>query len=127
MRILISLTLNEVINLGQVLKKIVDKPFKGNIAFKISRLAREIGKEINLFEKEQNKILQRYAQRDKEGNIIYTEDKYLKISSPEEYNEEIKKLIESRIEINVEKIPYEFLDTIEISPADLIILDCVIN
>lgn len=127
MRILIEITLGEIINLTPALKTLMEKSFKGNIAFKISRLARELNKETILFEEEQNKILQRYAEKDEEGNIVYSSDKYIKVSSPNDYNEEINKLLKTKVEINAGKIPSEFLEAIEISPADLMLLDCIIE
>lgn len=124
---MIKLTLKDVINLIPALRDLIQKPFKGTIAFKISRLIRELNKETALFEEEQTKILERYALRDEEGKMIYTSENYIKVSSPDEYNEEIQKLLNIEVEINAEKIPSEFLDEIEISPASLMLLDCVIE
>ena len=47
---MITMTVNDLLNVIPILRELLNKPFKGSTAFKLARLMRELDKETKLFE-----------------------------------------------------------------------------
>lgn len=125
---MIKLRIEDVFNSIPVLRELSEKPFKGAMTFKITRLIRELDKEISIFEEARNKIANEYAERDEEGNFVIV-DNNIKIQEDkiQQCNEELMSLMNTEIEINADKIPVSAFDDIEISPSQAIIIDELIE
>ena len=126
MRILINLTLSNAVGLVPILRQVMNKNFKGSVSFKIGRLVRELDKELKLFEKEREKLIEKYAEKDEKGNLIFT-GKNVKILDTIQFNKEIEELLSNELNINAEKIDIEVFDDIEISPEQAMILEYIIK
>ena len=55
---MITMTVNDLLNVIPVLRELLNKPFKGATAFKLARLMRELDKETTLFEEFHHKNFQ---------------------------------------------------------------------
>lgn len=126
MRILINLTLSNAVGLVPILRQVMNKNFKGSVSFKIGRLVRELDKELKLFEKEREKLIEKYAEKDEKGNLIFT-GKNVKILDTIQFNKEMEELLSNELNINAEKIDIEIFDDIEISPEQAMILEYIIK
>lgn len=126
MRILINLTLSDAVGLVPILRQVMNKNFKGSVSFKIGRLVRELDKELKLFEKERERLIEKYAEKDGNGNLIFT-GKNVKILDISSFNKEIQELLDNRLEINAEKIDIEVFNDIKISPEQAMILEYIIK
>lgn len=102
------------------------KNFKGSVSFQIGRLARELDKELKLFEKERENLIKKYAEKDENGNLIFIE-KNVKILDTNAFNYEMQELLDSDLNINAEKIDIEVFEDIEISPEQAMILEYIIK
>ena len=118
-KIMINVSLGEIINAFPFLNKISSNSFVGKDAFKIGRLVREITKEYELFEKSRKEIIEQYAERDSENNIII-EDNNVKIPLHlrDECNSKLEELLNERVDVNIEKLSFDILNNIEFTPIE---------
>lgn len=126
---MIKLTMNELLNIIPVLRELSTKPFKGVITFKIARLIRELDKETNLFEDARQQLAEKYGIYKEDGTLEVFEDGTVKIQENkiEECNAEIAALLSTEIEINAEKISAEAFNDIDITPAQAITIESLIE
>lgn len=120
---MITVKLNDVLNSEETLKKLMDVPMKGKVAYKIARIAREVDKESQLFNDGRNKLIEKYAERDEENNFILNNDgqAYIDIENSEkveQFSNELKELLETEIEVNAEKLTLDDLDEAGLTPKD---------
>ena len=125
---MIKVTINEILNVIPILQELINKPFKGNITFKIARLIRELEKENFLFEESRLKLANKYGMKNQKGELNISEGVIkLQEDKIEECNEELTNLLLTEVEINAEPLPIEVFNDIEISPAQAVILEKFIN
>lgn len=122
---MITLTINEIMNSVPVLEKISQVNINGVFAFKIARMIRELNKEIELFEKQRVEMIEKYCERDEEGQMVMIDESQVKIKEEniQKYNDELREILGTEVEINVETVPLDNLSEIKISPQDALFID----
>lgn len=126
---MITMTVNDLLNVIPVLRELSNKPFKGATTFKIARLMREIDKESTLFEESRQKLAEKFGARDEDNQLVILEDGSIKLQEDRitECNEEMMNLLATEIEINADKIPASAFDDIEITPTQVMAVDVLIE
>lgn len=126
---MIIMTIRDLLNIIPVLKELLEKPFKGAIAFKLARLVRELDKESSLFEFSRQKIAEKYGLRDENNNLITDEEGNIKLQQDKINlcNEEMMNLLNTEITISADKIPISAFEDIKITPAQAIIISSLIE
>ena len=127
---MIKLTINQMTNIFQTLAVLMNQNFSGATAFKIARIAREIGKEMETFEKERTKIVEKYGERDENGQIHADENGNVKImpSAVTDCNNEFNELLNQEVEINAEMLPEEILEQmLNVTPVQMLALEPIIR
>ena len=126
---MIIMTIRDLLNIIPVLKELLEKPFKGAIAFKLARLVRELDKESSLFEFSRQKIAEKYGLRDENNNLITDEEGNIKLQQDKINlcNEEMMNLLNTEITISADKIPMSAFEDIEITPTQAIIISFLIE
>ena len=119
---MIKVNLNDIINATETLQKIMQQPFKGSLAFKIARLARELNKEMETFNEQRRKILEEYCIKDENGNLKQLENGNVQIIPEKinEFNNEFNSLLSTEVEINADKLPVDNIDAFEITPQEML-------
>ena len=75
---MMRVSLNNIVNATDTFSKIMQQSFKGSLAFKIARLVRELKKELDTFNEERRKLLDKYCVKDEMGeDDSYTQYAYL--------------------------------------------------
>lgn len=122
---MIRVNLNTILNASETFSTIMQQSFKGSLAFKIARLARELNKEMETFNTERQKLLQKYCVKDENGEIKANEDGTVQIEQNKinEFNEEFSSLLETEVEINADKLPVDSLDNFDITPQQMISIE----
>jgi len=122
---MIKVSLNNILNSISIFQSIMQQPCKGSIAFKIARLARELNKEIDTFDREKEKILKKFCELNENGELMIEENGNVKVlpEKIKDFNEEFAVLLNTEIEINADKIPHEAMDSFEITPQEMINLE----
>jgi len=119
---MIKIKLNDVVNATETFNKIMQQSFKGSLAFKIARLARELDKEMQTFNTERQKIIQKYGEKDENGELIIDENNNVKFNKTNlaEINQEFNSLLDTDLEINADKLPMDSIDNFEITPQEML-------
>ena len=119
---MIKIKLNDVVKSTETFNKIMQQSFKGSLAFKIARLARELDTEMKTFNEERQKIIQKYGNKDENGELIIDENGNVKFDNAniEEINQDFSSLLETELEINADKLPMDSIDNFEITPQEML-------
>ena len=122
---MIKLTLNDIINATETFNTIMGQSFKGALAFKIARLARELNKEMETFNEQRRKIIDEYGIKDEDGNLKPDENGNVQIIPDKisEFNEEFSNLLNTEVEINADKLPMDKIDDFDITPQQMLTLE----
>lgn len=126
---MITMTVNDLLNVIPVLRELLNKPFKGATAFKLARLMRELDKETTLFEESRQKLAEKYGERDENGNFVFSENGNIQLQADklEECNAEMLGLLNTTIEVNADKISMEAFDDIDLAPAQVMAIDVLVD
>ena len=122
---MIKVNLNDILNASETFNAIMQQSFKGSLAFKIARLARELSKEMETFNAERQKLLQKYCVKDENGELKTNDNGTVQVEPDKinEFNEEFSSLLETEVEINAEKLSMDSLDSFDITPQQMISIE----
>ena len=122
---MIKVNLNDILNASGTFNAIMQQSFKGSLAFKIARLARELSKEMETFNAERQKLLQKYCVKDENGELKTSDNGTVQVEPDKinEFNEEFSSLLETEVEINAEKLSMDSLDSFDITPQQMISIE----
>ena len=126
---MITITMNELLSTIPVLRELANQPFKGSLTFKLARLMRELDKEAQLFEESRRQLAEKYGLRDENGKLMIDDEGTVTLDKNKaiECNEEMRALLEDKIEINANKIPINLLDEVELSPSQAFLIEPLIE
>lgn len=122
---MIKVTVKEVVIANQILNKLKQNYFNGKVAFVLARIIREIQKENEIFELTRMEIINRYADKDEEGNLLQTENGGVHIAEDQlpKCNSELSDMLSTTIELNIEPIKEEWLANAELTLEEAIALE----
>lgn len=126
---MISVKLLDIIDASPILRKLAESTFSGAVAFKIARLIKACEIELQTFEESRRKIIEEYGEKDENGELKIFDNQQIKVK--EEYREKcavsLNELLNTEIELNVNKIPINSLEQIDITPNELIKMEAFIE
>lgn len=116
-----KLTIKDLVLFYNLYDQIKDRAPSIKTAYKMNKIYERAVQEQAFIQEQQQKIAEKYAQRDEKGNLILTDDKTDILVEPSKMNE-CKKALRELVEIEVELPDYSFtLD--ELEPLKLSIND----
>lgn len=117
---MISVTMNDVLNIEKVFQKLVNQSLTGKKAFAMARLAREVEKEVATFENIRMELIRKYANKDENGEAIIDDNGNVHLSEENVKlcNQELRESLEQEIELNVGPLHYDWFDDIELTMAE---------
>lgn len=122
---MIKVTLDDILTASNTFSAIMQQSFKGSLAFKIARLARELNKEMETFNEERQKLLQRYCIKDEHGQLEQDENGNVKVAPDKinDFTDEINALLKTEVEVNADKLPMNAMDEFDITPQQMLNLE----
>lgn len=114
--------LNDLVNSEAVLDKIAfAEDIKGKYSFKILNNIEKIKVSLQNFSKIRESVILKNCEKDEEGNPKTNGDKLIFLENGEEkIVKEITELLETDVDIDIQKIPTSALEEVKISVANLI-------
>jgi hypothetical protein len=116
------------------LDKLTDLDINAAIAFKLTRIIKEISSIVEDKVKMERRILDKYSEKDEEGNIINVKNEQgnpiqgaVNITDMDNFSSEMKDLMEIEIEIGYERINFEDLNLKTAKVKDLMKLEFLFN
>lgn len=116
------------------LNTLIELDINASVAFKLSRIIREISSIVDDKIKMEKRILDKWSLKDESGNPVPVKDKddniienAVNIISPEDFSKDMENLMNVENEIPFEKINFEDLELKTAKVKDLMKLDFLFN
>ncbi|WP_278682862.1 DUF1617 family protein [Paraclostridium bifermentans] len=126
-----KLTNRQIVDDAIFLKELTQRQFPIKVSYAIAKNVSKIENELIVYNKEREKLLNKYAIKGDDGNILIDENNKLKIKDEyiDDWNKDINELLDIEIEIDIHKFKLEDLinGADSISPADLMVIDYMIE
>ena len=119
-----TVSIYDIISANPIFTKILQHEFTGKQSFIIGRILKALNNEAEMFNKTREEMLKKYAAVNEEGKIIVI-DGNVKIREGEmgNFQKEINELLYTLLEINVNKIPLDWLENLKLTPQEMLILE----
>lgn len=89
-------------------------------AYRISKNIKNILDEIKTYNETRTKMCTEYADKDKDGKPVIKDNRYCMSKENEvKLNEELGKLLDETVDINIKKVTLEDIDKVGLSPLEL--------
>lgn len=108
----------------EVLNKIttIELPIKLSYAF--SKNITKINRELEVYNKERQKLIEKYGEKDEEGKLKVKENGNINILDVDNFNKDIKEILEIETDIDIHVIDLDSVnEDIKITPGELIVID----
>lgn len=107
---------------------IAKKQLPVKVSYAIAKNISKIEKELKIYEEERLKLLEKYAVKDEDGKVVIEKNK-IKIdeNKRDSWEKEINELLEIEVDINMHKFKLEYLDNLNMSAEELVLLDYMIE
>lgn len=126
---MIKVTVEQILKINPVLSKLVTKSYAGRIAFAIARLAREVAREVEVFDNTRTELVKKYADKDESGEVIVNENGNVHITDENlaRCNKELNEVLVTEIELNANKMPIDWFEEVELTVEEALALEAFIN
>lgn len=118
----------------EALNKLLDVDINANVAFRLMRIIKEISSIVEDKNKMEQIIINKYAEKDENGNLTQTKDENgntieggVTIADMNSFSKEMSNLMETENEIEYDRINFEDLNLKIAKIKDLIRLDFLFN
>ena len=126
-----KITNRRIVNDSIFLASLMHRQFPVKISYAISKNISKLESDLKIYNSEREKIINKYCKKDEEGNLVIDESNNYSIE--EEYidicNKELNELLDIEVDIDIHK--YKLNDllqcNLEVSPADLSLIDYMIE
>jgi hypothetical protein len=104
------------------LRDLSNKQLKSKVAFRVARLLREVQAESETFEAARINLVKLYAAKDENGEIKTDENgnTYIEQDKIEEFNKELRDLLDNTITINGDKLSLDDLGDETFTPQQML-------
>lgn len=125
-----KLTNRKIVNDANLLGNLTHKQLPIKVSYAIAKNISKIEKELEIYDKERQKLIDKYCLKDEEGNLI-DENNQFKIADGnlESWNKDMNELLDIEIDINIHKFSKDdlFNSNCNITPAELMLIDYMIE
>ena len=125
-----KLTNRKIVNDANLLGNLTHKQLPIKVSYAIAKNISKIEKELEIYNKERQKLRDKYCLKDEEGNLI-DENNQFKIADGnlEAWNKDMNELLDIEIDINIHKFSKDdlFNSNCNITPAELMLIDYMIE
>ncbi len=118
----------------EALNQLIEMDINASSAFRLTRILKEISSIVEDKLKAEKRILDKYTEKDDEGNPTVAKDKddniiqgAVNLTSPDDFTKEMSELMDIDITINHDKINFEDLNLSTAKVKDLLRIDFLFN
>lgn len=122
---MIDIKLEQLINSTESLKSLSQKPLKARSAYAVSKILKAADEEMVAFNETRMNLIRKYGEKDDNGELKSDENGNVHIlaDSLDTFNQELRELMDTQIEINANKIKIDDIGDVEFTPAEMAQLD----
>lgn len=119
-----KLSNEKLVNSIGVLSKLTNMELPIKLSYAISKNITKIDRELTAYNKEREKLINKYGEKDEEGNLKTKEDGTINILDIESFNRDLKEILEIETEVDIHVIDLEKVNVdINITPGEIMLVD----
>lgn len=126
-----KLSNEKLVNSVEVLSKLINMNLNIKASYMIARNISIIEKEVSIYNSAREKLINKYGIKDEDGKLKLNENNTIQLKQDclEEWNRDIKELLDLDVDVNIEELDREdlFKCNCDISPRELILIDFMIK
>lgn len=126
-----KLTNRKIVNDANFLGALTNKQLPIKISYAIAKNISKIEKDLELYNKEKQKLVGKYCIKDEKGNNKIDENNQLKIADEnlDDWNKSINELLDIEIDIDIHKFSINDLlnSNCEMTPSELMLIEYMIE
>lgn len=124
-----KLSNRKIVDSLSTLKTIAQKQLPVKVSYAISKNISKIESILNIYNKEKEKLLEKYGEKDEEGQLKSNEYGQIVInkSCEKDWEKDINDLLEIENEIDIHKFSIDLLGEYSMSPIELTSIDYMIE
>lgn len=118
-----KLSNEKLANSINVLSKLTNMELPIKFSYALSKNITKIDRELEVYNKERAKLIDKYGEKDEEGKLKTKEDGTINITDVENWNKDLKELLEIENEIDIHVIDLDSVNAdINITPGELMVI-----
>ena len=126
-----KLTNRKIVNDANFLGALTHKQLPIKVSYAIAKNISKIERELEIYNKERQKLIDKYCVKDEEGNNVIDENNQLKIADEhlEAWSKDINELLDIEVDINIHKFNVNDLlnSNCEMTASELMLIDYMIE
>ena len=122
---MINVKLEQLVNSTEGLRGLSQKSLKARSAYAVSKILKAADAEMTNFNEARIELIRKYGEKDETGELKQDENGNVRVESEylQNFNDELRGLLDTTVEINASKIRMEDLGDVEFTPAEMAQLD----
>jgi hypothetical protein len=126
---MITVSIQDLLNGTDELSKLAKVSLKAKLAWQVARMLKAADAEIQAFNDARMELIKKYGTKDENGELITDENGNCKIleESVSEFSNELNELVNTKVEINANKIDINDLANIDFTPSEINALEPFID
>lgn len=117
----------DILTKFEAFNKLAEKEIDLSSACTIAKNLKELAIYKEEIDKKRDKLIIDYAEKDGNGEVVKTEDGGIKIADILAFNNDIQKILETDIEVDITKLNKDKLSEIKISAKDILPLTDILE
>lgn len=124
-----KLTNKKILNDAMTIGAISNKELPVKVSYALAKNISKIEKELQIYNTEREKLIEKYSVKDDDNKTVIDENNQIKIQDKylEDWNKDIKELQGIEVEIDIHKFKLEELNGYNMTPAELMAIDYMIE
>lgn len=124
-----KLTNKKILTDAMTIGAISNKELPIKVSYALAKNISKIEKELEIYNKEREKLIEKYSVKDKNNKTVIDENNQIQIQDEclEGWNKDIKELQDIEVEIDIHKFKLEELNGYNMTPAELMAIDYMIE
>lgn len=119
-----KLSNEKLVNSIGVLTKLTNMELPIKLSYAFSKNITKIDRELVAYNKEREKLIEKYGEKDEEGNLKTKEDGTINILDIDSFNKDLKEILDIETEVDIHLIDLEKVNVdINITPGELMLMD----
>ena len=122
---IVKLPLQVIVNNIDFFSEFSKKEMNARVAYKFAKILKQIVEEYNSYNAVRQKLIDKYANKDDNGLIIYNSDGGATLSNEnyQSFTEELEKLLSTEVELNIIPIELNDIENINFTPGQMAIFE----
>lgn len=119
-----KLSNEKLVNSIGVLNKLTNMELPIKLSYAISKNITKINRELVVYNKERQKLIEKYGEKDEESKLKTKEDGTINILDIDSFNKDLKEILDIETEVDIHVIDLEKVDVdINITPGEIMLVD----